>query len=209
MCLAVSHQPVFAQGGDAGHHASSSGHQVAAPRIAREMCLAVSQPARLRQRGLRRAPRFVLQESRGCATRSPKGEAWWSQAGSNRRPLACHASALPAELWPLGLARAPWATRGSQNPEHSSGSISSLLVAADVADDVGHVLIALFLVGDKRGIVIVVAFDGLVALDVVFRLRNDGLHLAGALLAVGFLERHQLFSLARLRHAFGGRYSRA
>src|SRR5210317_202829 len=25
---------------------------------------------------------------------------WWSQAGSNRRPLACHASALPAELWP-------------------------------------------------------------------------------------------------------------
>src|ERR1700686_5379198 len=27
-------------------------------------------------------------------------ESWWSQAGSNRRPLACHASALPAELWP-------------------------------------------------------------------------------------------------------------
>src|SRR5262245_9680886 len=27
-------------------------------------------------------------------------EGWWSQAGSNRRPLACHASALPAELWP-------------------------------------------------------------------------------------------------------------
>jgi hypothetical protein len=25
----------------------------------------------------------------------------WSQPGSNRRPLACHASALPAELWPL------------------------------------------------------------------------------------------------------------
>src|SRR5690606_24088579 len=23
---------------------------------------------------------------------------WWSYAGSNRRPLACHASALPAEL---------------------------------------------------------------------------------------------------------------
>ena len=28
---------------------------------------------------------------------------WWSQAGSNRRPLACHASALPAELWPRNL----------------------------------------------------------------------------------------------------------
>ena len=25
---------------------------------------------------------------------------WWSQTGSNRRPLACHASALPTELWP-------------------------------------------------------------------------------------------------------------
>src|SRR5579871_4991665 len=31
---------------------------------------------------------------------SLSGEVWWSQAGSNRRPLACHASALPAELWP-------------------------------------------------------------------------------------------------------------
>ena len=26
---------------------------------------------------------------------------WWSQSGSNRRPLQCHCSALPAELWPL------------------------------------------------------------------------------------------------------------
>ena len=26
---------------------------------------------------------------------------WWSQAGSNRRPLHCQCSALPAELWPL------------------------------------------------------------------------------------------------------------
>ncbi len=25
---------------------------------------------------------------------------WWSGADSNRRPLACHASALPAELPP-------------------------------------------------------------------------------------------------------------
>ena len=25
---------------------------------------------------------------------------WWSQAGSNRRPIACKATALPAELWP-------------------------------------------------------------------------------------------------------------
>ena len=28
-------------------------------------------------------------------------ENWWSQTGSNRRPPACKAGALPAELWPL------------------------------------------------------------------------------------------------------------
>src|SRR5215203_3226092 len=28
---------------------------------------------------------------------------WWSQTGSNRRPLQCHCSALPAELWPRNL----------------------------------------------------------------------------------------------------------
>src|SRR5882757_1928078 len=88
--------------------------------------------------------------SRACpAVAREASEGWWSQAGSNRRPLACHASALPAELWPLNLTGAPWATRGMQNPEHSSGSISSLFVAADVADNVGDVLVALFFVGDE------------------------------------------------------------
>ena len=28
------------------------------------------------------------------------GEGWWSQTGSNRRPPACKAGALPTELWP-------------------------------------------------------------------------------------------------------------
>ena len=28
---------------------------------------------------------------------------WWSQTGSNRRPPACKAGALPTELWPLKL----------------------------------------------------------------------------------------------------------
>ena len=28
-------------------------------------------------------------------------KAWWSQTGSNRRPHACKARALPTELWPL------------------------------------------------------------------------------------------------------------
>ena len=31
---------------------------------------------------------------------SSPGESWWSQSGSNRRPQACKASALPTELWP-------------------------------------------------------------------------------------------------------------
>ena len=35
---------------------------------------------------------------------------WWSQSGSNRRPPACKAGALPAELWPHDRSRA------SQNP---------------------------------------------------------------------------------------------
>src|SRR5215472_7336777 len=26
---------------------------------------------------------------------------WWSQGESNPRPLECHSSALPTELWPL------------------------------------------------------------------------------------------------------------
>ena len=29
---------------------------------------------------------------------------WWSQTGSNRRPPACKAGALPTELWPLAMA---------------------------------------------------------------------------------------------------------
>jgi hypothetical protein len=34
--------------------------------------------------------------------RSPRqdGKGWWSQTGSNRRPHACKARALPTELWP-------------------------------------------------------------------------------------------------------------
>jgi hypothetical protein len=38
----------------------------------------------------RRPPR----SSRGAA------QTWWSQSGSNRRPQACKASAIPTELWP-------------------------------------------------------------------------------------------------------------
>src|SRR6267154_548877 len=40
---------------------------------------------------------------------------WWSQTGSNRRPPACKAGALPTELWPLqgsGISN-----QGSRKPE--------------------------------------------------------------------------------------------
>src|SRR5437763_740742 len=76
-------------------------------------------------------------------------EGWWSQAGSNRRPLACHASALPAELWPRRIA-APQIGVRAMTLNHSSGPISSLFVTSDITDDISDVLIALFLVGQIR-----------------------------------------------------------
>ena len=41
---------------------------------------------------------FLTDEQSKAARRSAD---WWSQTGSNRRPPACKAGALPAELWPL------------------------------------------------------------------------------------------------------------
>jgi hypothetical protein len=35
------------------------------------------------------------------AQRQMNDAVWWSQTGSNRRPPACKAGALPTELWPL------------------------------------------------------------------------------------------------------------
>ena len=39
---------------------------------------------------------------RACCllARPAERSAWWSQTGSNRRPPACKAGALPTELWP-------------------------------------------------------------------------------------------------------------
>ena len=45
---------------------------------------------------------------------------WWSQAGSNRRPLQCHCSALPAELWPHKGADSSALQRASQRTEPRS-----------------------------------------------------------------------------------------
>jgi hypothetical protein len=46
--------------------------------------------------GLSQAGTSCFPRSRGAA------KEWWSQTGSNRRPHACKARALPTELWPLG-----------------------------------------------------------------------------------------------------------
>jgi hypothetical protein len=52
-----------------------------------------------------RATPGTLRSACPAAPRIAKGEAWWSQTGSNRRPHACKARALPAELWPHFLRR--------------------------------------------------------------------------------------------------------
>jgi hypothetical protein len=54
--------------------------------------------ARLRSFELRRGSLRYDRARRAVA--GTASEVWWSQTGSNRRPHACKARALPAELWP-------------------------------------------------------------------------------------------------------------
>jgi hypothetical protein len=64
----------------------------------RGRCLWPQWSARLRSFELRRGS---LRYDRACrAEAGTASEGWWSQTGSNRRPHACKARALPAELWP-------------------------------------------------------------------------------------------------------------
>ena len=58
----------------------------------------------MRQAGVRPGNLFPLRSrSNPSASSLPFRAArrWWSQTGSNRRPHACKARALPTELWPL------------------------------------------------------------------------------------------------------------
>src|SRR5205085_11485628 len=50
-------------------------------------------------------------------------ERWWSQSGSNRRPQACKASALPTELWPHWIA---FAMVGRDGAEPSTSRLSGV-----------------------------------------------------------------------------------
>ena len=78
--------------------------------VSRTKCVSVRRPARLRPVGLRRGSLRALStfpsrtyraRSAGLPSRSAKRrEGWWSLSGSNRRPHACKARALPAELRP-------------------------------------------------------------------------------------------------------------
>ncbi len=62
-----------------------------------------SNPRRRRERAVswasRRWGRIPVRRAAG-SIRAGRHGFWWSQAGSNRRPLQCHCSALPSELWP-------------------------------------------------------------------------------------------------------------
>ena len=46
---------------------------------------------------------------------------WWSQSGSNRRPQACKASALPTELWPRSGKRSGAESKDLPDPPRASG----------------------------------------------------------------------------------------
>jgi hypothetical protein len=57
---------------------------------------------------------------------------WWSQAGSNRRPLACHASALPAELWPHAKPRQATQPTERCQAAPAAGSANAASIRASV-----------------------------------------------------------------------------
>ena len=48
----------------------------------------------------RRLPEGATTDAELCFSANEQTPAWWSQTGSNRRPPACKAGALPTELWP-------------------------------------------------------------------------------------------------------------
>ena len=55
-----------------------------------------------RSRPLNRAQaaHYRRHKTKKQANKNEFAKKWWSQTGSNRRPPACKAGALPAELWP-------------------------------------------------------------------------------------------------------------
>src|ERR1700738_3043727 len=48
------------------------------------------------------------QRTQTCFFSDERRSCWWSQTGSNRRPPACKAGALPTELWPRAVISDQW-----------------------------------------------------------------------------------------------------
>ena len=76
---------------------SSSQCQTAVHKSTKRISFECASPPTLKLRRTRLRPRSGFGRH---ATRSPQGEGWWSRTGSNRRPEACKATALPTELRP-------------------------------------------------------------------------------------------------------------
>jgi hypothetical protein len=101
-----------------------------------------------------------------CRDVAPEGgEGWWSQSESNRRPLECHSSALPTELWPRlltrhwdGRVRNTQFTLQEDSGSHKPRAISSLLLVLDVATDDPADIGVLFLgLLDEGRVVVIIA----------------------------------------------------
>src|SRR4051795_11003934 len=99
----------------------------------------------------RRSPMFSEPDRAMKEARS----VWWSQAESNRRPLECHSSALPTELWPHAMPRR-WdepqfnAARQRSSLSWQAWAFSSLFVVVDAAvDQAGDIVLSLFLLFEE------------------------------------------------------------
>ena len=72
-----------------------------------DLLFTMSDNARARRQSRERADKFLDERAffisralRRTPATASRIEVWWSQTGSNRRPPACKAGALPTELWP-------------------------------------------------------------------------------------------------------------
>jgi hypothetical protein len=80
---------------------SLAGRGVRQPPLARRPDKSFSSRCQRCQRTPRDPKRCHGSQPKLLSARPPSGRPeWWSQTGSNRRPPACKAGALPTELWP-------------------------------------------------------------------------------------------------------------
>ena len=80
-----------------------------------------SSPSSLSLRSSYAGHRFALQAPLGCATRSPKGEAWWARQDSNLQPDRYERPALTIELQAPPQELPPWAARNGAATVYRDG----------------------------------------------------------------------------------------